>query len=62
MQNQFLKQNKMKVIQKVRQTMYCNFCPSCGENVTKLDSPYVCRYCGQMLDWKEAKGNEPKEI
>ncbi len=54
--------DKMKVIPKIRQTMYCYFCPCCGENVTKKDSKYVCMFCGQRLDWKEAKGNEPKEI
>lgn len=26
-------------------------CPCCGNLVTKYDSKYTCRWCGQALDW-----------
>lgn len=55
------KPDRMKVIEKVKQTMYCYFCPSCGENVTKVDSPYVCKFCGQKITWEGANNGE-KEI
>lgn len=52
--------NEMRVIEKVRQTMYCYFCPGCGENVTRKNSPNFCKYCGQKLSWEGAKKNGKK--
>ncbi len=56
------KPDKMRVIEYIRQGMYCCFCPSCGENVTRVDSPYVCKYCGQQLSWEGVHKNGKKEI